>query len=336
MPSVTPIAVLGCGRIGRMHARVLARHPGAHLVAVYDVIPEMAAETSRELGARAAASVAEVLGDPGIAAVLIATPTHTHVELIIAAARAGKAVLCEKPIDLDMARVLECEAAIRDLRCTVMIGFNRRFDPSFRALRERVQAGEIGRVEQVIITSRDPSPPPATYVATSGGLFRDMTIHDFDMARYLVGDLAEVHAVGAVLIDPAIGAAGDVDSAMVTLRSRSGALVHINNSRRCVYGYDQRLEAFGSGGMLLAANRHATTVQRFGSAHTGAADVVLPFFTERYAEAYSAEIGHFLDCVSSGATPLTSFADGVEALRIADAAQESLRTGMPVHLDNAV
>jgi myo-inositol 2-dehydrogenase/D-chiro-inositol 1-dehydrogenase len=318
-----------------MHARVLARHPAAHLVSVYDVIPDMAAETSSELGVRAAASVEEVLGDPGIAAVLIATPTPTHVELIIAAARAGKAILCEKPIDLDMARVLECEAAIRGLGCTVMIGFNRRFDPSFRAVRQRVQAGEIGRLEQVIITSRDPSPPPATYVATSGGLFRDMTIHDFDMARYLVGDIAEVHAVGAVLIDPAIAEAGDVDSAMVTLRSRSGALVHINNSRRCAYGYDQRLEVFGSGGMLLAGNRHATTVRSFGSTSTGAADVALPFFVERYAEAYSAEIGHFLDCVSSGATPMTGFADGVEALRIADAAQESLRTGMPVHLNKA-
>jgi myo-inositol 2-dehydrogenase/D-chiro-inositol 1-dehydrogenase len=333
MPSVIPIAVLGCGRIGRMHARVLARHPGAHLVAVYDLIPEAAAETSRELGVRAAAGVAEVLGDNSIAAVLIATPTSTHVDLIIAAARAGKAVLCEKPIDLDIARVLECEAAIRDLSGTVMIGFNRRFDPSFRALRERVQAGEIGRVEQVIITSRDPSPPPATYVATSGGLFRDMTIHDFDMARFLVGDIAEVHAVGAVLVDPGIGEAGDIDSAMIILRSRAGALVHINNSRRCAYGYDQRLEVFGSGGMLLAGNRHATTVQSFGSNHTGAADVVLPFFIERYAEAYAAEIAHFLDCVSSGATPMTSFADGVEALRIADAAQESLRTGIPVHLD---
>jgi myo-inositol 2-dehydrogenase/D-chiro-inositol 1-dehydrogenase len=215
-----------------------------------------------------------------------------------------------------------------------MIGFNRRFDPSFRSLRERVQAGEIGRLEQVIITSRDPSPPPATYVATSGGLFRDMTIHDFDMARYLVGDIAEVHAMGAVLVDPAIGEAGDIDTAMVTLRSRAGALVHINNSRRCVYGYDQRLEVFGSGGMLIAGNRHATSVQSFGPISTGAADVALPFFIERYAEAYAAEIGHFLDCVGSGALPMTSFADGLEALRIADAAEQSLRAGAPVRLDN--
>ena len=278
----------------------------------------MAAETSRELGVQAASSVEEVLSNPAISAVLIATPTPTHVDLIIAAARAGKAVLCEKPIDLDMARVLECEAAIRGLGRTIMIGFNRRFDPSFRSLRERVQAGEIGRLEQVIITSRDPSPPPATYVATSGGLFRDMTIHDFDMARYLVGDIAEVHAMGAVLVDPAIGEAGDIDSAMVTLRSRAGALVHINNSRRCVYGYDQRLEVFGSGGMLTAGNRHATTVQSFGSASTGAADVALPFFIERYAEAYSAEISHFLDCVSQrrvAADQLRGWTGGAENSR---------------------
>jgi len=335
MQNVISIAVLGCGRIGRMHARALARHSGARLAAVYDVVPDLAADTARELGVRAAASVDAVLGDPAVQAVLIATPTPTHVDLIIATARAGKAILCEKPIDLDMARVRACEAAIRDLGCTVMIGFNRRFDPSFRRLRERVVAGEIGRLEQVVITSRDPSPPPATYVASSGGLFRDMTIHDFDMARYLVGDIVEVHAMGAVLVDPAIGAAGDIDSAMVTLRGRSGELVHINNSRRCAYGYDQRLEAFGSAGMLQAGNRHATTVQGFGSAYSGAADVALPFFIERYAEAYAAEIAHFLECVKSGATPLTSFADGVEALRIADAAQASLNKGGPVHLDEA-
>jgi myo-inositol 2-dehydrogenase/D-chiro-inositol 1-dehydrogenase len=167
-------------------------------------------------------------------------------------------------------------------------------------------------------------------------LFRDMTIHDFDMARYLVGDIAEVHAFGAVLVDPAIGEAGDIDSAMILLRSRAGALVHINNSRRCVYGYDQRMEVFGSAGMLTAGNRYATTVQSFGPTSTGAADVVLPFFIERYAEAYAAEISHFLECVGSGATPMTSFADGLEALRIADAAQESLRTGVPVHLAQRV
>lgn len=316
-----------------MHARVIARHSKARLASVYDVVPEAAAETARELGIKAAASVEEILGDPDIAGVLIATPTPTHVDLIIAAARAGKAILCEKPIDLDMARVRHCEAAIKDFRGAVMIGFNRRFDASFSALRKRVQAGEIGKVEQVIITSRDPLPPAAHFIASSGGMFRDMSIHDFDMARYIAGDVAEVHAMGSVLIDPAIGAAGDVDTSMVIMRTRSGALVHINNTRRCVYGYDQRLEVFGSAGMLLAGNQHATTVQSFNSARTAAADVVLPFFVERYAEAYSAEVGHFIDCISSGTAPITSFADGVEALRIANAAQQSFETGKPVRLD---
>ncbi len=325
--------VLGCGRIGRMHARTLARHPRAHLVSVFDRAEEAAAGTARELGVRRAASVTEAIHDSHVDAVLIATPTSTHVDLIVAAARAGKAVLCEKPIDLDMARVRDCEAAIRPCGVAVMIGFNRRFDPSFRALRERVRAGEIGRLEQVLITSRDPAPPPASYVVSSGGLFRDMTIHDLDMARYIAGDIAEVHAFGANLIDPAIEQAGDIDGAMVTLRARSGALVHINNSRRCAYGYDQRLEVFGAKGMLLAGNRHATTVQGFSARHTAAGDPVLPFFIERYAEAYAAEIDHFVDCIRDGTAPLASFADGLEALRLAEAALESLRRGGSVRLD---
>ncbi len=328
--TATSIAVLGCGRIGRMHARGLSRHPTARLAAVFDVVQAAADETAAELGVMAAGSVAEVLGDPDVQAVLIATPTATHVELVVAAVRAGKAVLCEKPIDLDMDRVRACEAALGAHGETVMIGFNRRFDPSFRALRERVEAGEIGRVEQVVITSRDPAPPAADYVAGSGGLFRDMAIHDFDMARSLVGEIVEVQAMGACLVDPAIGEAGDIDTAMVLLRSRAGALVHINNSRRCAYGYDQRLEVFGARGMLLAGNRHATTVQSFDAERTMAADPVLPFFIERYAEAYAAELDHFLACVRSGDRPMANFADGVAALQIADAAQQSLRTGQSV------
>jgi len=329
----TRIAVLGCGRIGRVHARTLARHPRAQLAAVFDVVEATAAETARELNTRLATSVQGVLDDPAVDAVLIATPTPTHIDLIIAATRAGKAVLCEKPIDLDMARVRVCEAALCDCPGPVMIGFNRRFDPSFRALRDRVRAGEIGRLEQLHIISRDPAPPPADYVAVSGGLFRDMTIHDFDMARYIAGDIEEVHATGANLIDPAIADAGDIDAAMVTLRACSGALVHISNSRRCAYGYDQRLEAFGAAGMLAAQNRHPTTVQAFTACHTSAADPVLNFFIERYAEAYAAEIDHFVTCIVSGATPLTSFADGVEALRLAEAAVASLERGGGVRLD---
>jgi myo-inositol 2-dehydrogenase / D-chiro-inositol 1-dehydrogenase len=325
----TTIAVLGCGRIGRMHARLLARHPAARLALVYDVVPAAAADTAAELSVPAAANVDSILAEPSIDAVLIATPTNTHVDLIISAVRAGKAVFCEKPIDLDMERVLRCKAAIEPFGAPVMIGFNRRFDPSFRAIRDRVQSGEIGRLEQIVITSRDPSPPPASYVKVSGGLFRDMTIHDFDMARYIAGDIALVHAIGANLVDPAIQAEGDIDAAMVVLKATSGALIHINNSRRCAYGYDQRLEVFGSQGMLLAGNQRPTSVSLFNATATASSDLVMPFFIERYAAAYAAEIDHFISCVKSKGKPLASFSDGVAALRIAEAAQRSLESGLP-------
>lgn len=329
---VVTFAVLGCGRIGRMHASVLARHPQARLVSVFDTSEAAATETATRLGVARAISVEAILADKTIQAVLIATPTNTHVDMIIAAAAAGKAILCEKPIDLDMQRVLMCEREIAPYNTTIMIGFNRRFDPAFRAIRDRVQQGEIGRVEQVIISSRDPEPPVPQFLAASGGMFRDMTIHDFDMARYIVGDIAEVHAFGGVLVDPAIGAAGDIDSAMITLRSKSGALVHINNTRRCVYGYDQRLEVFGSDGMLLAGNRTATTVQASTALQTGGGDLLLHSFIERYAEAYAAEVGHFVECLHTGTTPLTNFKDGIEALRIAEAALQSMCTGRTVQI----
>ncbi len=323
-------AVLGCGRIGRMHARNLARHPRAELVGVYDIVKSSADEVARDLGVRAAASVDELLADKAVEAVLIASSTDTHVPLITAAVRAGKAVLCEKPIDLDIARATACWAEIGKLNPTVMIGFNRRFDPSFRALRDRL--GEIGTLEQVVITSRDPGPPPIAYINVSGGLFRDMTIHDFDMARYLAGDIVEVQAFGANLVDPAIKDAGDIDAAMVTLRAASGALIHINNSRRATYGYDQRIEAFGSLGMLTAGNRRATTVELSTGASTDAKDPVLNFFIERYQEAYAAEIDHFVTALAEKTTPLASFDDGLQALRLADAALESMKSGKVVRL----
>ncbi len=325
-------AVLGCGRIGRMHARNLARHPRAELVCVYDIAAAAAQETAKELGVRADASVEQVLADKNVEAVLIASSTDTHVMLLTAAAKAGKAVLCEKPIDLDLARAESCWREISPLHPTVMIGFNRRFDPSFRALRQRIGKGEIGRLEQVVITSRDPGPPPLAYIGVSGGMFRDMTIHDFDMARYLAGDIAEVHATGANLVDPAIGQAGDIDAAMVVLRATSGALVHINNSRRSAYGYDQRIEAFGEKGMLQAGNRRATTVESWSSTSTEARDPILHFFIERYQDAYAAEIDHFVTSLTERTTPLASFADGLEALRLADAALESAKTGRVVRI----
>jgi myo-inositol 2-dehydrogenase / D-chiro-inositol 1-dehydrogenase len=325
-------AILGCGRIGRMHARNIKAHPRAELVGVYDVFAKAADEVASELGTKVLGSVDEALNDPRIDAVFIASSTDTHVDLITSSAKAGKAVLCEKPIDLDIARVEACWNEIGKLDPLVMIGFNRRFDPSFKALRNRLQAGEIGKLEQVVITSRDPAPAPAEYLKGSGGLFRDMTIHDFDMARYLAGEIVEVHAMGANLVDPGIKEIGDIDSAMITLRAASGAMVHISNSRRCAYGYDQRIEAFGATGMLQAGNRRPTTVEAWGAERTAAKDPVLNFFIERYREAYDAEVDHFVDCFEQGREPLAGFAEGREALRLADAALESLRTGQTVRL----
>jgi myo-inositol 2-dehydrogenase/D-chiro-inositol 1-dehydrogenase len=326
-------AVLGCGRIGKMHARNLSLHPRAGVAVCYDVAAQAAEETAAAVGARVARSVDEVLDDPEVDAVLIASSTDTHVELLTRAAKAKKAILCEKPIDLSLERVDACWAEIGGLDPLVMLGFNRRFDPSFRAIRRRLDAGEIGKLEQLVITSRDPGPPPAAYIKVSGGLFRDMTIHDFDMARYLAGEIVEVSAVGACLVDPEIGRLGDIDSAMVTMRAASGALVHVNNSRRATYGYDQRVEAFGEKGMLQAGNRRATTVTSWGGERTDAADPLLNFFIERYRAAYDAEVDHFVDCVEKGTKPSVGFRDGREALRLADAAYESLETGRAVRLD---
>ena len=328
---VTSFGLIGCGRIGRLHARNIAAHPRAKLLGCYDVAADAAQACASELGIPSAPSLQALL-ESGIDAVFIASATDTHVDLITRAVRDGKAVLCEKPIDLDMARVEACERDIGALTGRVMLGFNRRFDPSFKALHDRLHAGEIGAVEQVVITSRDPAPPPVRYLANSGGLFRDMTIHDFDMARYLAGEIVEVQAMGANLIDPEIGAAGDIDAAMIVMRAASGALVHINNSRRCAYGYDQRIEAFGASGMLLAGNQHPTSVEAWGAHRTHAQDPVQDFFIARYADAYRAEIDHFVDCLANGEQFLAGFADGKAALGLANAALASLHTGRAVRV----
>ena len=326
-------ALFGCGRIGRMHAANLAQHPRTELAAVYDVFADAATETAKITGAKVAATVDEVLDDDGIDAVLIASSTDTHVDLLTKSAKAGKAILCEKPIDLDLARVDQCWKEIGSLKPLVMIGFNRRFDPSFKALRDRIQDGKIGKLEQLTITSRDPGPPPADYIKVSGGMFRDMTIHDFDIARYLAGDIKAVHAVGANLVEPEIKTLGDIDAAMITMEATSGALIHINNSRRAAYGYDQRIEAFGELGMLQAGNQRPTSVTFSGENATEAKDPVMHFFIERYTSAYIAEIDHFVDCVEGHNAPNVNFDDGREALRLADAAYESMRTGATVRLD---
>ena len=326
------MAVIGCGRIGRMHARNLARHGRVRLVCVFDVAEQSARETAAELGVKATATVDEIWSDPKVEAVLIASPTDTHVPLIAAAVAAGKAVLCEKPIDLDLPRARAGWAALSGQKPPVMLAFNRRFDPSFRALRERLHGGEIGRLELAVITSRDPAPPSAAYIKASGGLFRDMTIHDFDMARYLAGDIEEVFAFGSSLVDPEIGRLGDIDTCTVTLKARSGAQIQINNSRRCSYGYDQRVEVFGSKGMLQAGNQRATAVEAWTAERTAARDPLLNFFIERYREAYDAEVDAFVASIEGRSAMSPDYGDGIAALELADAALRSLKSAAAVKL----
>jgi len=324
------VGLIGCGRIGRVHADSVTVHRRAELVRVVDPVEAAAREVGERFGAPWGTDVDAVLGDPAIDAVVVASPTPTHVDLLTTAVRAGKAVLCEKPIDLDIARVDACRAAIGPLADRVMLGFNRRFDPSFADIRARVAAGEIGTLEQLTIISRDPAPPPAGYVATSGGLFRDMTIHDLDMARFFLGEVVEVTATAANLVSAEIAEAGDVDTAVVVLRGSGGALCSITNSRRAAFGYDQRLEAFGALGMLGAANQHPTSVRFSGSDRTEVAPPYHAFFLDRYTPAYRAEMDAFVTGVEQGTAFSPGFTDGRAALVLADAANESLRTGAAV------
>jgi len=329
-------ALFGCGRIGRVHADSIDVHPRAELAWVYDPIESAALEVGKRYGAATAPDVDAAMDDPNVDAVVIASATPTHVDLLTRAVHAGKAVLCEKPIDLDMARVDRCWVEIAALNPTVMVGFNRRFDPSFREVHDRIAAGDIGRLEQLIIVSRDPAPAPREYLATSGGLFRDMTIHDFDLARFFLGEVVEVYATGANVVADYIAELGDIDSAVVVLRGADGALCHITNSRRSVFGYDQRLEAFGSAGMLSVGNQHSTSVRLSNATQTEAAPEYLNFFLDRYTPAYRAELDHLITGMEQGSQPTPGFADGREALALADAALESLRTGQMVQLRPAV
>lgn len=324
-------AQFGAGRIGAIHAANLAAMSETQLLHVVDVNPAAAAALAARHGAQVA-SVEAALRDPQVDAVIIASSTDTHADLAIAAARAGKAIFCEKPIDLSLKRVDACLAAVKKAKVPMFVGFNRRFDPSFASLHARIAQGEIGAVEQVIISSRDPGLPPIAYLKVSGGQFRDMTIHDFDMARWLLGEEpVELFAYGSCLVDPAVAKVGDTDSAMIVLKTASGRLCHINNSRRASYGYDQRLEVHGSKGRLMAGNRTATTVELATDAAVSA-DKPLYFFLERYAEAYRAELAAFVDAVVNRKPMPVGAADGRQAIVLAEAAVKSLATGRPVRI----
>ena len=323
------VGVIGAGRIGKIHAANLYRHPDADLRYIVDVsdaaASELAAACSTQTG-----SIDALLGDDSIDAVVIASSTDTHADLVCAAARAGKAIFCEKPLDLDVKTAIRSLGAVDESGVLLCLGFNRRHDPSFDRLKREIDDGKVGDVEVVSITSRDPSPPPIDYIGHSGGLFRDMMIHDFDMGRWLLGEEpVEVYAVGSVLVDQSIGDAGDVDTAVATLKTASGRLCQITNSRRCSYGYDQRIEVFGSNGMARADNQRETLVEVAGSSGF-TSDPTLPFFLERYADAYRIQIDKFLRAVNGERLNLPSGNDGLRALQLADAAQRASDEGHPV------
>lgn len=319
------IALFGCGRIGKVHAVNIAAHPQTQIKAVIDPYTEGAQQLASQYGAEVM-SVEQAMSDPDIHAVCICSATDTHADLIEQAAKAGKAIFCEKPIDLSLARVKACLSVVEESGVKMLVGFNRRYDPQFRTLKELFESGAIGKAETLVITSRDPSPPPADYVKVSGGIFRDMSIHDLDMARYIMGeDPVSVSAHGACLVDPAIGEAGDIDSAVIVLNFPSGAMATIINSRRSGYGYDQRIELHGSKGMLKAGNVREHLVEHWGEENCAAAKPQ-HFFLERYKEAYISEWQHFVDVLEGKTVPMCSGIDGEMALVLAEAALDSLNS----------
>jgi len=325
------VALFGAGRIGKIHAGNVARQPGVRLRCVVDVDAAAAAELAGRHGARVA-TVDEAFADRDVRAVVIASSTDTHADLIVRAAAARKAIFCEKPVDLTLERARGCAEAVAKAGVTCLIGFQRRYDPTFAALKARLDAGEIGDPEMLVVTSRDPGAPPVEYIRHSGGIFRDMLIHDFDIFRWILDDdAATVYATGSVLTDPAVGSVGDVDSTAVTLHTRHGRLAQINTSRRAAYGYDQRFEVLGSRGMLQAGNHRPTEVVAWTGASVSA-DKPEHFFLERYRIAYAKEMTHFFEALASGGPVRTSIEDGVQALALAEAATTSWREKRIVEL----
>lgn len=326
--------LIGTGRIGQVHAGSIARLPDAVLTHVCDPFVDGARRVAAaHEGARVSADAAEVFADEGVDAVIVASPTATHVDLLAAALEAGKPVLCEKPIDLDLARVDALRERAAESPVPIALGFNRRFDPHFAEARGRVAAGEIGRLEHLQITSRDPAPAPAEYLRSSGGIFRDMTIHDFDTARFFVPDIVSVQASGGNVFSEEIAGIGDWDSVAVIMRGRGGEFVTITNSRHSAYGYDQRLEVFGSDGLIEVPNVGDTTVRLHTAAAVESRRPYQNFIFERYAEAYRLELDEFIRLVRGEESRSPGFEDGRAALVLALAAEESARTGRTVDVD---
>ncbi len=332
--TIINVGVIGAGRIGKVHAEHLAyRVPNARLAAVSDIDMAAARECAdRFHGTQAYSDAEPIMADPGIDAVAICSSTNTHAPLIEAAAAAGKHIFCEKPIDFDLDRIDRCLQAVEKAGVKFQVGFNRRFDPNFWEVRRKITEGHVGDVHIVRITSRDPAPPPVDYIRVSGGMFLDMTIHDFDMARYLVDSEVEtVYAAGGVMVDPAIGQAGDIDTALITLQFANGALACIDNSRQAVYGYDQRVEVFGSKGMVRAGNNTPTRTQLCDEAGIHS-PLPLHFFMDRYIDSYVLEMKLFIEAIVNDTPPPVTGQDGLAPVVIGLAAKRSLAENRPVKL----
>lgn len=326
------IAVLGCGRIGVMHAANIAAHPRASLAGVYDIHAPAAKAVAAKTGAKVFPSAEAIFASADVDAVLIATATDTHADLLELAVAAGKPVLCEKPIDLSLARVNQCATKIAGAKVPIQLGFVRRFDPGHAAVRKAIEAGDIGELHQVVITSRDPGLAPEAYLKVSGGILRDMTIHDLDMARFILGEeVTEVFATGSRLVDPALmEKLGDHDTVTVVLKTASGRQAIITNSRRATYGYDQRVEALGTKGMAISENRRPHEMTLHTADFTDRAEPLLNFFIERYREAFDAEISEFVAAIEEKRAPSVGFEDGRMALVLAEAALKSINEGRVV------
>ena len=319
------LALMGAGRIGKMHAEIITAHPEANLNCVYDINKEFAHQVAKDNNAESVSSPEDAIINDKIDAVLIASATPTHTHFITMGAKAGKAIFCEKPIDLDINKVDECFREINGIDIPLQIGFNRRFDNSHAKVKQARESKEIGQLEMLIITSRDPEPPGLDYLNAAGGFFRDTTIHDFDLSRFILGNdpIIEVSAFGDSLFDENAKIAQDFDTAMFVLKSKAGVMIHINNSRRAVYGYDQRVEAFGSKGMIISNNQTPTSIERYNQVSTSSKEPVLHFFIERYKQAYRDQFNHFINCIKNNKKPSVGFSDGRNALIIANAAYES-------------
>lgn len=328
------VSIIGSGRMGYIYAQNVARCPDAELVSIINPNFASADKLSAEFGGIAMANIKEALEDPNVDAVIITTPTSSHLELIEFAARAGKAILCEKPLDLSINRVDACDAVLVETGVPFMLAFNRRFDPGVAAFRNAVKDGEVGKLQILMSTSRDPGPPPASYVKTSGGYFVDSTIHDIDLACWISQEQpVEVFAIGSCMVDPAIGAEGDVDTSMTVLKMPSGCLVHVNNSRKSVYGFDQRLEAFGSGGMVQTTNRNEDNLLRTTPDGVGLQAPLMHFFLERYAASFVNVVAEFVSALSEQRPPSVTQVDGRRALAVSLACERSRHEGRAIKPD---